>query len=84
MRDVLVTVVNESYESQLAQIQAPVVLLWGEDDTATPPAIAERALACLQGDATLRVVSNVGHDLHLEKPLVVESVVVHMLEAGSS
>ena len=45
MRDILVTVVNESYEQQLRSISAPVDLVWGDGDDAAPPEIAARAEA---------------------------------------
>jgi pimeloyl-ACP methyl ester carboxylesterase len=55
MRDVLVRVVNESYEDQLRQIRCPVELVWGEHDTAAPVDGMRRA-ADLLGDARVTVV----------------------------
>jgi pimeloyl-ACP methyl ester carboxylesterase len=45
MRDIFVRVVNESYEDQLRAITCPIELVWGEDDTAAPIAVAEQAAA---------------------------------------
>jgi pimeloyl-ACP methyl ester carboxylesterase len=67
MRQVLVRLVNESYEDQLAAIRCPVALVWGEHDTAAPVAVAERAASILV-ESSLDVVSGVGHDVHLERP----------------
>jgi pimeloyl-ACP methyl ester carboxylesterase len=47
MRAVNVIAVNETYEEQLAAIECPVELVWGEDDTAAPVSVAEQAAAML-------------------------------------
>lgn len=60
MRQVLVRVVNESYEEQLRRVRCPVRLVWGERDSAVPVDVARQALALLP-DATLRVVPGAGH-----------------------
>lgn len=60
MRDVFVRVVNESYEEQLRAVRCPTELVWGDDDTAAPLAVAEEALTLL-ADATLTVVPGAGH-----------------------
>jgi pimeloyl-ACP methyl ester carboxylesterase len=60
MRQVLVRVVNETYEQQLDAIRGPVHLVWGGDDTVAPLEMAERGLTRLaQGD--LAVHPGVGH-----------------------
>ncbi len=76
MRDVLVQVVNESYEEELGRLRRPVDLLWGAEDTEAPPEIAHRARDLLVSagvPVTLEVVPGVGHDLHRERPDVVRS-----------
>lgn len=74
MRDVLVTVVNESYEAQLGVIENPVVLLWGADDEEVPVAIAEEADRLL-ADSSLRIVPGVGHFLPTQAPETLNSVI---------
>ncbi len=64
MRGVLVRLVNESYETELAALRCPVRLVWGADDTAAPVRLAEAALPLLH-DGGLEVVPGVGHDLPL-------------------
>jgi pimeloyl-ACP methyl ester carboxylesterase len=60
MRQVHVRSVNETYEEQLDAVRCPVHLVWGADDTAAPPEVAERALARVaEGD--LVVFPGVGH-----------------------
>ena len=62
MRDVLVRVVNETYEEQLARLACPVELVWGDDDPEVPVAVAEAALAFLSaGLGILTVVPGAGH-----------------------
>lgn len=60
MRQVHVRVVNESYEPQLRAITQPTELVWGDDDTAAPLAIAEEAMTMLAA-ARLTVIPGVGH-----------------------
>jgi pimeloyl-ACP methyl ester carboxylesterase len=64
MRGVLVRLVNESYEAELAAVRCPVRLVWGADDTTAPVRVAEAALPLLR-DGALEVFSGVGHDLPL-------------------
>ncbi len=71
MRDVLVRVVNETYEEELGRLGCQVDLLWGSADTEVPPAVAEAARRLLGAEGvpvTLQVVPGVGHDLHRERP----------------
>lgn len=64
MRDVLVTVVNESYETELAALRCPVALVWGGDDHDVPVTVAEAARDVVAGSGTqvtLEVLPGVGH-----------------------
>ncbi len=67
MRDILVRVVSESYESQLARLTGHVHLLWGADDFDVPVAVAEAADALI-ADSTLEVLPGVGHFLPIQAP----------------
>ncbi len=67
MRDILVTVVNESYEGQLSRIGQPVEMVWGAEDTVTPVSIAEAAQALLR-EASLEVLPGVGHLVPTQAP----------------
>jgi pimeloyl-ACP methyl ester carboxylesterase len=60
MRDILVTVVGETYVPQLEAIRVPVRMVWGETDTAAP-ADAGKAASRLITGATFRVVPATGH-----------------------
>jgi len=68
MRSVLVTVVNESYEEQLAGVRCPVELVWGADDDAVPVSVAERAAALVPNGARITVVPGTGHLTPLTAP----------------
>lgn len=62
MRDVLVTTVNETYEAEMARVEVPVSMVWGEDDTEVPPAIAQRAIPLFtKTKADLQIVAGAGH-----------------------
>jgi pimeloyl-ACP methyl ester carboxylesterase len=75
MRDVLVATVNERYEADMARVAVPVWLLWGDDDTEVPLAIAERARGYFSAGVSLRVLDDVAHFVPTEAPLELVSVV---------
>lgn len=87
MRDVLVTVVNESYEEELTRITVPVHLLWGATDAEVPLRVAEEAARILESSGTsvrLEVLDGVGHHLPLNAPESLAAAVKRMLtEVGS-
>lgn len=78
MRDVLVRVVNESYEAELAKIRLPVHLVWGANDQDVPVEVAERAAQIL-AQCRLSVIQDVGHHACREAPEAVRSVVLKAL-----
>ena len=74
MRDILVKVVNESYEDQLAEVSKPVHMVWGAEDQEVPVTVAEQARAVL-GEASLEVLPGVGHFVPLEAPESLRSAI---------
>jgi len=68
MRDVLVISVHESYEDELARLDVPVTLLWGDQDHEVPVDVAKRASVLLATTHTLRSLPGVGHLLPTEAP----------------
>jgi len=60
MRDILVTVLAEEYSEVLSRVSCPVELVWGDDDTAAPLAVAERIHEVLPG-SHLVVCQGAGH-----------------------
>lgn len=79
MRDILVKVVNESYEGQLSRITTPVHLLWGGNDTDVPLSVAEAAQAILEV-SSLDVLADVGHFVPLEAPDALRAAVEKAME----
>ena len=67
MRQVLVRVVNETYDDQLRALQCPVELVWADDDTEAPLAVAE-GVAGLLARPNLTVCRGAGHLLPLTAP----------------
>ena len=60
IREVLVRTLSEDYASVLEDLRCPVELVWGDDDTAAPLAVAEQLEAEL-ADARLVVCPGAGH-----------------------
>ena len=75
MRDVLVTAVNESYEFELSELDLPVALVWGSDDTEVPLWVAEQAAQVLGGRAFIDVVDGAGHLLPVTHPEAIRSAI---------
>jgi pimeloyl-ACP methyl ester carboxylesterase len=73
MRDILVTVVNESYETELASLQTPLTLVWGADDQDVPTWIAERSVEMVPGPVSLTVIDDAGHFLPSTHPHVLRT-----------
>lgn len=78
MRSVLVRVVSESYEEQLAAIGCPVRLVWGEADRVVPPAVAERAKGLLAA-SSLTLLPGVGHDVPAQAPEALAAAIRDLL-----
>jgi pimeloyl-ACP methyl ester carboxylesterase len=70
MRDVLVTVVNESYEDDLPLVRCRMDLVWGGRDEVVPVAVMEAAaaLATAAPEVATEVVAAAGHLLPLQSP----------------
>ncbi|MGZ3873781.1 MAG: alpha/beta fold hydrolase, partial [Mucilaginibacter sp.] len=66
MRQVLVKTVNQDLKWALPLIKAPTLLIWGENDTATPVSDA-KIMEKLIPNAGLVVLKNAGHFSFIEK-----------------
>ena len=66
MRDILVKVVNESYEHELAAIRCPTAFVWGRHDTAG--ATRGRPTCPRDGGWVDTGGARLRHDVHLEHP----------------
>lgn len=71
MRDILVKVVNETYEDELGRLESRVMLLWGGEDHEVPVEVAEESLRLIRrsgGSAELEVLDGVGHLVPTQAP----------------
>lgn len=81
MRDILVKVVNESYERQLDLLSMPVELIWGAEDTEVPVKRARAAFRYLEDRGCrvkLSVIPGEGHHLPGSRPDVLREAIVRM------
>ena len=67
-------VIQEDLSGSASQIKVPTLLIWGENDMATPLSDGKRFAELISG-STLRVLSGAGHFVHEEKPVEVEKVI---------
>lgn len=81
MRQCLVKVVNEDLSHLLPGIKAPTLLVWGENDTATPLSDAKKMEADIPG-AGLAVIKNAGHFSFVEQPVIFERIMASYFEIG--
>lgn len=78
MRDVLVKVVNESYEPEMLALKSHVELIWGGKDTEVPIEVAEKANETID-DSNLTVLPGVGHLVPTQAPEQLRSTIMEML-----
>lgn len=81
MRQCLVKVVNEDLSHLLPGIKAPTLLVWGENDTATPLSDAKIMEAKIP-NAGLAVIKNAGHFSFVEQPMIFGSIMASFFEIG--
>jgi len=79
MRNVLVRVVNETYENELRALQCPVDFVWGENDTAAPVEMVRRAEDLVSAPTSLEIISGRTHFLPLEEPAPIRDAIVRRL-----
>ena len=78
MREIFIKVVNEDLAHLLAKISAPTLLIWGENDTATPLSDG-KIMEKLIPDSGLVVFPNCGHYCFLDAPVRFYTVVGYFL-----
>lgn len=64
MRSVLVKTVSEDLTESARSIACPTLLVWGSDDTETPPWLASRYAELLNGRGTLILLPHKDHHLY--------------------
>ena len=70
-------------DSELSDIDVPVQLIWGRQDTVFPLAVAHSAVERIP-DAELVVLENCGHMPHLERPEELTQCVIQFLASTES
>lgn len=80
MRRILSKVVNEDLTELLSMISAPTLLIWGEDDTATPLSDAKK-MSRLIPDAGLVSFPGCGHYSFLDNPIQFRAVLSSFLKS---
>lgn len=67
MRETMVKLINEDVKEYLPSVNAPTILIYGENDTATPPSDGEYISKVIP-DAGFIKVKNASHYVFLENP----------------
>ncbi|HHW45750.1 MAG TPA: alpha/beta hydrolase [Clostridiales bacterium] len=78
LRKTLVNLVNEDLSHLLPKIKASTLLIWGDQDTATPLSDAQK-MEKLIPDAGLCVIKGTGHFSFLERPFEVIAILKSFL-----
>ena len=81
MRQCFTKIVNEDLTHLLPDIYAPTLLIWGENDDATPLSDA-KIMESKIPDAGLVVLQNAGHYSFLDQPFVYFKVIKSFLSIG--
>jgi pimeloyl-ACP methyl ester carboxylesterase len=64
LRQVLVRTVNENLTDIARQVECPALLIWGTDDTETPPALAFRYRDLMRGPSSVVMLPHKDHYLY--------------------
>lgn len=79
MRDILVKTVNEDLSMLIPNIKNSTLIIWGENDTATPYIDAEYMNEHIK-DSGIVKIENAGHFSFLENPYLVNKVLESFLK----
>ena len=74
LRKTLVSLVNTDIRDVLPSIKCPTLLIWGENDTATPLSDA-KIIESLIDDAGLCVIKGTGHFSFVERPFEANAII---------
>ena len=64
LRQVLVRTVNENLTDTARQVECPALLIWGTDDTETPPSLAFRYRDLMRGPSRIAMLPHKDHHLY--------------------
>ncbi len=80
MRAIMAKVVEEDLSTLVGQIQAPCLLVWGEQDTMTPLRDGKRIFELLTGPKQLVIQRGARHGVHLTHPQTIVDAVTQCRE----
>ena len=83
MRETMVKLINEDVRDYLPNINAPTLLIWGENDTATPLSDA-KIMEQMIPNAGIVAVKGCTHYVFLENPSYVNIVIENFLTGGKN
>ena len=83
MRDILVRVVNETYETQLQNLRVPVYMVWGSNDTAAPPWIVEEVQSLVDAPVNVVMVDGADHWFAINAPQPLTDAIAQALREDS-
>ena len=67
---------NTRIEKRLGLIQAPTLLMWGEQDRIMPRSYADRFASGIGGTTEMTVIDGAGHLAELDKPREVAAAIL--------
>jgi pimeloyl-ACP methyl ester carboxylesterase len=83
MKSCLVNLVNEDLREFMPNIKVPTLLIWGENDTATPISDAEIMKQLIPNSGLVKI-ENCSHYVFLEKPVYVNKIINNFLTRGDN
>lgn len=82
LKQSLVQLINEDLKKCLPNINAPTLLIWGENDTATPLSDA-KIMEKLIPDSGLVSIKNCSHYVFIENSIYVNTIISNFLNGGN-
>jgi pimeloyl-ACP methyl ester carboxylesterase len=79
MQETFKKIVTDDVQNDAARIHVPTLLLYGDQDTATPPAYGELFAAQLP-DAKLVIISGAGHFVHIDAASEVQGNIMDFIK----
>ncbi|MDZ4285466.1 MAG: alpha/beta hydrolase [Candidatus Sungbacteria bacterium] len=78
LRDTFLNIIKEDLSSAAAEIDIPILLIWGSDDTETPVSDGKQLAAIIPG-SRFKIIPNAGHFVHQEYPEHVSELIQDFL-----
>jgi pimeloyl-ACP methyl ester carboxylesterase len=70
---------NTKLEKRLPLIEAPTLVVWGEEDKVLPPSYAKKFAAGINGSTAVQMIAGAGHLAYLDQPqAVAKAVLAHL------